>query len=111
MAYSPHRKTAKPPTTLGGVEPSKDERIRGLLDVRMQAHEEAQTEYDAVCELIKLVAPSNTAKAALQQRQLFNRLVVEALDGTYDHKGSYPAIVEAASPVLNAMRSDLGSPD
>ena len=33
-----------------------------------------------------------------------------AFEGRYDHAASYPAIVEAADPVLAAMRSDLASP-
>jgi hypothetical protein len=87
------------------------ERIRKLRDTKIEAFEAAQDEYDEVCELIKLVVPLKTAKAALQQRQLFNRFVIEALNDTYDHEANYKTIVEAADPVLSAMRSDLRSPE
>jgi len=87
------------------------ERIRELRDAKLEAFEAAQADYDEVCELIRLVAPLKTAKAALQQRQLFNRFVIEALNDTYDHEANYKAIVEAADPVLSAMRSDLRSPE
>jgi hypothetical protein len=87
------------------------ERIRELRDAKLEAFEAAQADYDEVCELIRLVAPLKTAKAALQQRQLFHRFVIEALNDTYDHEANYKAIVEAADPVLSAMRSDLRSPE
>jgi hypothetical protein len=82
-----------------------------LHDTKMEAFEAAQTEYDKVCELVKLVAPSETMKVTHQQRQLFNRFVIDALSDTYDHEANYNAIVEAADPVLSAMRSDLRSPE
>jgi hypothetical protein len=82
-----------------------------LLNIRTEAFEEAQAEYDKVCELVKLVAPPETMKSALQQRKLFNRFAVDALNDSYDHEGSYSAIVEAAEPVLMAMRADLRSPE
>jgi hypothetical protein len=87
------------------------ERIRELRDAKLEAFEAAQADDDEVCELIRLVAPLKTAKAALQQRQLFHRFVIEALNDTYDHEANYKAIVEAADPVLSAMRSDLRSPE
>ena len=80
--------------------------IRDLAGARAQhgpaskAFEAAQAEYDKVCELAKLVAPVTTVQAAMRQRRLFNRLAVEALDGTYDHDVNYPAIAEMAAPVL-----------
>jgi hypothetical protein len=59
------------------------------------------------CQIVNLIAPLQTVEVILRQRQLFNRFVREAFDGRYDHTASYPAIVEAADPVLGAMRSDL----
>ena len=78
-------------------------------DTKTETVEVAQNEYDKVCELIKLLAPLQTMAAALEQRKLFNRFVLAALDDTYDHEANYEAIVEAAQPVLAAMRSDLRS--
>jgi hypothetical protein len=86
----------------------KEHRIRRQF---LEAFEAAQREYDEVCEILRLGAPSKTVEVALQQRQLFNRFAREALDGSYDHDASYKSIVEAAQPVLAAMRLDLKSPE
>ena len=80
-------------------------------DNLLEAFEAAQREYDEVCEILKLVAPFRTVEVALQQRQLFNRFAREALDGSYNHDASYKLIVQAAQPVLAAMRQDLRSPE
>ena len=93
------------------VDEAPKEHLHDAHVNHMEAFEAAQDEYDEVCELIKLVAPSKTVKAALQQRQLFNHFVIEALNDSYDHQANYNAIVEAATPVLSAMRSDLRSPE
>ena len=76
-----------------------------------QTFEPAQREYDEACEILKLLAPVKTREVALQQRELYNGFVREALDGKYDFDASYESIVEAAQPVLAAMRLDLGTPD
>jgi hypothetical protein len=77
----------------------------------LEAFEAAQREYDEVCEILKLTAPLKTVEVALQQRQLYNRFAREALDGYYNHDASYELIVQAAQPVLAAMRLDLRSPE
>jgi hypothetical protein len=92
-------------------ESVRKEHSRRLRNIKLEGYEAAQDEYDRVCELIKLVAPTNTMETAIRQRQLFNSFVVEALDGRYNHKANYEAIIEAADPVLRAMRLDLGSPN
>src|SRR5262245_58063292 len=58
--------------------------IRDARDALMKSYQAAQNEYDEVCQLVSLVAPLKTNDAAIQPRQLFNRLTVEALNGAYD---------------------------
>ncbi len=87
------------------------EHIRERREGQTEAYEAAQGEYDKVCEIIKLAAPYKTVTAALQQRRLFNRFVLEGFNDTYDHDANYAAIVDAAEPVLLAMRLDLRSPE
>ena len=98
----------------GGSDPQvnhlRKERLAELYEIKRDAYEIAQNEYDKACEIVKLIAPLQTVEVILRQRQLFNRFVREAFDGRYDHPMSYPAIVEAADPVLGAMRSDLHPP-
>jgi hypothetical protein len=80
-------------------------------DSFLEAFEAAQREYDEVCEILKLVAPSKTTEVILQQRRMFNRFAPEALAGSYDHDAKIEAIGEAGRPVLAAMRLDLESPE
>jgi hypothetical protein len=80
-------------------------------DSFLEAFEAAQREYDEVCEVLKLVAPSKTKDVALQQRRLFNGFAPQGLDGSYDHEASRGLIAEAAQPVLEAMRHDLEAPE
>jgi hypothetical protein len=81
------------------------------LERHASAFETAQREYDEVCEILKLAAPSKTVEVALQQRQLFNRFAREALDGSYDHNASKELMAGPAQRVFAAMRLDLGSPE
>jgi hypothetical protein len=76
-----------------------------------KAYEPAQREYDEACEILKLLAPVKTTEVALQQRELFNGFVREALDGKFDFYASRKSIGAAGQPVLAAMRLDLGTPD
>jgi hypothetical protein len=85
--------------------------MAGLVPQICTRYQLAQNEYDEACQLLQLLAPFKTGQAALQQRQLFSRLVIQALNGTHGHEANFPAIVEAAEPVLKAMRSDLHFPD
>jgi hypothetical protein len=78
-------------------------------ELKRDAYETAQNEYDKACEMVKLVAPLRTIQVIIQQRQMFNRFTLQAFDGSYDHAASFPAIAEAADLVLKAMRSDLRS--
>jgi hypothetical protein len=77
----------------------------------LEAYEAAQQEYDEVCQVLQLAAPLRTVEVALQQRQMFNQFVREALDGSYNHDASFKLIVQRAQPVLTAMRQDLSSPE
>jgi len=85
--------------------------IRELTGCGASHFEAAQAEYDVACQLLNLLAPRATADAAMRQRRLFNRLALQGLEGTYNHQASIGLITEAATPVLDAMRSDLGSRD
>lgn len=97
-----------PATAEDGVGAAKN--IRSADDF-LEGFEAAQREYDEVCEILKLAAPSRTVEVALRQRQLFNRFAREALDGSYDHSTKLGSIDQVAQPVLAAMRQDLSSPE
>ena len=100
--------TRLPATSLGGMGTSKSMQSgNGFLE----AFEAAQQEYDEVCQILQLAAPSRTVKVALEQRQLFNQFAREALDGSYDHDASMKLMGRRAQPVLTAMRQDLRSPE
>ena len=88
-----------------------ENRIRELRgpDVGGDAFESAQNEYDEACQLVGLLAPSATVDVVLHQRRLFNEFARQALDGQYDHDRNRGRIGDAARPVLNAMRRDLGT--
>jgi hypothetical protein len=78
-------------------------------DVGLDAFEAAQNEYDEACQVVGLLAPSATVDAVLYQRRLFNELAEQALAGQYDHDRSRGRIGDAARPVIDAMRRDLGT--
>ena len=88
------------------------------LDITPAAEtfEPSQREYDVACEILKLLAPKKTIDLALAQRSLFNRFVLQALQGENPFAGvtrsmAKAAIAKAAEPVLAAMRTDLGTSD
>ena len=80
-------------------------------EAALDRHATAQSVYDEAFEVLNLVAPAATVALALAQRRLLNRLVREALAGTYDDEANRPAIAAAAEPLLRAMRIDLGTRD
>jgi hypothetical protein len=81
-------------------------------DAFLERFEAAQREYDEVCEILKLAAPSKTVQVVRQQRELFNGFAPEAIHGHYDHDASKKeSIAEVAEPVFAVMRLDLGIPD
>jgi hypothetical protein len=82
--------------------------LRGR-DVGMQDFEAAQNEYDEACQVVGLLAPPRTADEVLRQRRLFNELAEQAMASQYDHDRSRHRIADAAQPVLDAMRTDLGA--
>jgi hypothetical protein len=85
--------------------------IRALRgpDGGSQDFEAAQNEYDEACQVVGLLAPPHTADVVLRQRRLFNELAEQAMTGRYDHDRSRHRIADAAQPVLDAMRTDLGT--
>lgn len=85
--------------------------IRKAVGPVDQPYELAQNEYDAVCQELELLAPLRTVELALSQRTLFNSLSRAALTGNYHHDQVIDGIRAAAAPVLEAMRTDLGSVD